>query len=178
VVHLVAFDQGFTPSGANRLQIEVEGGSGLMYQATTSYYLPWDQLPPTPQTEELLDIDVRYDRTSLAVNDTATVNVGVRLNQEGVVKMALLDLGLPPGFTVLSEDLNRLVEQGLIARYELPGRQVIIYLENFSSAQPLTFSYRLQARFPMRAQTAPTTAYDYYNPSHETSQAPLQVVVE
>jgi uncharacterized protein YfaS (alpha-2-macroglobulin family) len=178
VVHLVTFDQGFSSTGANRLQIEVEGGSGLMYQVTTGYYLPWDKVPPTPQTEELLDIDVTYDRTDLAVNDTATVNVGVRLNQEGVVKMALLDLGLPPGFTVLTEDLSRLVEQGLIARYELTGRQLIIYLENFSSAQPLTFSYRLRARFPMRAQTAPTTAYDYYNPGQQTIQAPLELVVE
>ncbi|MBI1878681.1 MAG: hypothetical protein HYR94_10735, partial [Chloroflexi bacterium] len=177
VMHLVTFDQGFSPTGANRLQLEVEGGSNLMYQVTTSYYLPWDKVPPIPAAEELLDIDLAYDRTSLAVNDTVTVNIGVKLNQAGVVKMALLDLGLPPGFTVLSEDLSRLVEQGLIARYELTGRQLIVYLENFSSEQPLTFSYRLQARFPMRAQTPSSSGYDYYNPTAQTTRAPLEVVV-
>ncbi len=177
VVHLLTFDQGFSPTGANRLQLEVEGGSNLMYQVATSYYLPWDKVPPMPETEELLDIDLAYDRTTLAVNDTLTVNVGVKLNQGGVVKMALLDLGLPPGFTVLTEDLSRLVEQGLIARYELTGRQIIIYLEDFASDQPLTFSYRLRARFPMRAQTSPSSGYDYYNPTAQTTRAPLEVVV-
>ena len=148
-----------------------------MYQVATSYYLPWDQVRPELQTKELIDIDLAYDRTDLAVNDTVTAEVGVKLNREGVVKMALIDLGVPPGFTVLTEDLSRLVEQGLIARYELTGRQIIIYLENFASGQPLHFSYRLQARFPMRAQTPPSIAYDYYNPTEQTTQAPLEMVV-
>jgi hypothetical protein len=177
VVYVVTFDQGFSPTGANRLQLEVEGGSNLMYQVATSYYLPWDQAPSTPKAGELIDIEIAYDRTNLAVNDTATVEVGLRLNQEGVVKMALIDLGVPPGFTVLTEDLSRLIEQGAIARYELTGRQIIIYLEDFSSDQPLKFSYRLRARFPMRAQTPSSSVYDYYNPTAQTTEAPLQIVV-
>lgn len=177
VVHLVTFDQGFSPTGANRLQLEVPGGGNLMYQVTTSYYLPWDKAPAALPAEELIDIDLGYDRTHLVVNDTVTVNVGLRLNRPGTVKMALVDLGLPPGFTVMAEDLSRLVEQGLIERYELTGRQIILYLENFSSDRPLTFSYRLVARFPMRAQTAPSSAYDYYNPTDQTTSAPLEMVV-
>jgi len=78
---------------------------------------------------------------------------------------------------VLSEDLNRLVEVGVIARYELTGRQSIIYLENFSSESPLAFNYRLRARFPMRAQTPPSSAYDYYNPTDLAVRAPLEVTV-
>ena len=113
-----------------------------------------------------------------AVNDTVAVEVGVKLNKDGVVKMALIDLGVPTGFTVLTEDLSRLVEQGVIARYELTGRQIIIYLEDFSSQMPLRFSYRLRARFPMRAQTPASSAYDYYNPSDLTVRAPVEVVVE
>jgi hypothetical protein len=91
--------------------------------------------------------------------------------------MALIDLGVPPGFTVIAEDLNRLVERGIIARYELTGRQIIVYLEDFSSEAPLRFGYRLRARFPMRAQTPPSSVYDYYNPTTSTVRAPLQVVV-
>jgi len=177
VVHLVTFQQGFSPSGENRIQIELEGDGNLMYQVATSFYLPWDQVPPAPEGQELITIDVDYDRTALAVNDTVTVEVGVRLNREGVVKMALIDLGVPPGFTVLREDLNRLVEQGIIARYEVTGRQIIVYLEDFSSQTRLRFSFRLQARFPMRAQTPPSSAYDYYNPAGLSVRAPLEVTV-
>jgi hypothetical protein len=182
VVHLVTFDRGFSTSGVNRVQIEAEGASSdeglnLMYQVAARYYLPWDQVEPTPEVAEVMTIDVDYDRTQLSVNDEVTVKVNVRLNQEGVVKMALIDLGIPPGFSVLTEDLSRLVGQGVIARYELTGRQIIIYLEDFSSASPLNLSYRLRARFPMRAQTPPSSAYDYYNPSDLAIQPPLEVTV-
>jgi hypothetical protein len=179
VVHLVTFDHGFSPSGDNRVQIELEGGGNLMYQVATRYYLPWEQVESLPGMEELITIDLAYDRMALAVNDEVTVDVGVKLNREGVVRTALIDLGVPPGFTVLTEDLSNLVEQGVIARYELTGRQIIIYLEDFSSEAPLAFSYRLRARFPMRAQTPPppSSAYDYYNPADTTVRAPLEVTV-
>jgi hypothetical protein len=51
-------------------------------------------------------------------------------------------------------------------------------LEDFSYEAPLRFSYRLRARFPMRAQTPPSTAYDYYNPGSLAMRAPLVVTVK
>ncbi len=177
VVHLVTFDRGFAPSGANQVQIELEGGGNLMYQVSTRFYLPWKLVPP-PEGQELITIDLAYDRMDLAINDTVTVDVTVKLNQPGMVfKMALIDLGLPPGFSVLTEDLSRLVEQQVISRYELTGRQIILYLEDLSAEKPLRFNYRLRARFPMRAQTAPTVAYDYYNPTDQAVRAPVEVTV-
>jgi uncharacterized protein YfaS (alpha-2-macroglobulin family) len=187
-VHLVAFDRGFSPDGANQVLIEVEtgttaesseraGGGNLMYQVATSYYLPWNRVPPSAKAEEAISIDLQYDRTTMAVNDEVTVYVDVQLNREGIVRNALIDLGVPPGFSVLSEGLSKLVQEERIARYELAGRQIIIYLENFSSEMPLAFSYRLRARFPMRAQTPPSSAYDYYNPEELSVRAPIEIAV-
>jgi len=177
VVHLVTFDRGFSPTGDDEVQIDLEGGGNLMYQVAARYYLPWDQVPPTPQDEEPVTIDLSYDRTELAVNDVVIAQVRVQLQKEGLVRMALIDLGVPPGFAPLTEDLSRLVEAGLIARYELTGRQVIVYLEDLSSEAPLTFSYRLRARFPMRALTPPSSAYDYYNPESPAIREPLLLTV-
>jgi uncharacterized protein YfaS (alpha-2-macroglobulin family) len=181
VVHLVTFDHGFSPSGDNRVRIKVEdisgGGANLMYQVTTRYYLPWDKVPETPKVEELMTIDVAYDRTELDVNDTVTVDVQARLNYKGVVKMALIDLGVPPGFTVLTEDLGRLVDEGVISRYELTGRQIIVYVQDLHFGGALRFSYRLRARFPMRAQTPPSAVYDYYNPELAGDEKPQLLVV-
>ena len=87
----------------------------------------------------------------------------VKLNREGVVKMALIDLGVPPGFTVLAEDLSRLVEKGVIARYELTGRQIIIYLEDLtpkrrcSSAIACGHASRYTLRRLLPAHTTITT---------------------
>jgi hypothetical protein len=91
--------------------------------------------------------------------------------------MVLLDLGIPPGFTVQAEDLNALVEKQIIARYELTGRQIIVYIENFSSDNTLAFTYRLKARFPLRAKTQPGSSYDYYNPEQPTVVQPTQITV-
>jgi len=175
VVHLVTFDRGFRARD-NRVEIEVQGGGNLMYQVTTRFYLPWELVPPR-ETGEPIAIDLAYDRTTLAVNDTVTVDATVRLNVPGVVRLALVDLGLPPGFSVLTEDLERLVEQGLIARYEVTGRQIIFYIEDLFEGKPLRFSYRLRARFPLRAQTLPSVAYDYYNPANRAVRSPLQITV-
>jgi hypothetical protein len=178
VVHLVTFSKGIAAGAKNKIALEVEGGGNLMYQVMAAYYLPWDKVPPEPEEKEAISIDLSYDRTALAVNDTVNVKVAVRLNEKGVARMVIVDLGVPPGFTVLADDLALLVQKGLIKRYELAGRQIIIYLENFSSEAPLSFSYRLRARFPLKAKTPSSQAYDYYTPEGGAIRAPTEMVVE
>ncbi|MCX7838973.1 MAG: hypothetical protein N2559_05900 [Anaerolineae bacterium] len=92
--------------------------------------------------------------------------------------MTIVDLGIPPGFAVLTEDLDMAVRAKTIARYELTARQIIIYLEEFDSKKPITFTYRLKAKFPLRAQTPSSTTYDYYNPSVTATQAPTMLTVK
>ena len=171
--------------------ITVEGEGNLMYQVTASGYLPWDRVTAYPEllpAGELVTIDVAYDRTELAVDDTVEVSVAVRMQMpEGAAEQAIIDLGLPPGFTVETGDLARLVarfedvpedyEFAQVKRFELTGRQIILYVRNLSGMQPLTFSYRLRANFPLVAQTPASTAYDYYNPSTAADVAPLTLTV-
>jgi hypothetical protein len=88
-----------------------------------------------------------------------------RRNNRARVDSALIDLGVPPGFTVQSEDLDRLVAHyrdlpadyagARIERYEPAGRQVIVYVTNLSGAEPLSFDYRLKANAsaPLSVQT-------------------------
>jgi uncharacterized protein YfaS (alpha-2-macroglobulin family) len=136
---------------------------------------------------EAVTIDVAYDRTDLRVDDTVEVTVDVRLNEPGVAEWALIDLGIPPGFTVVGEDLNALVARytdvpedypdPVIKRYELTGRQILVYIGNLSNEQPLSFSYRLRAKFPIVAQTPASSAYDYYNPEVSGLEEPQTIVV-
>ncbi len=190
VVQLLTFDD-VLPGAQNVVDINVEGEGNLMYQVSGSYYLPWDKLslyPDQAESKEAVKIDVAYDRTELAVDDTVTVNVTVSLNQEGGrADWALIDLGLPPGFTVQTEDLDALVTRykdvpedyalPTIKRYELTGRQILVYIGDLSSGNPLTFSYRLRAKFPLVAQTPASAAYDYYNPQVSGEAGPQTLVV-
>jgi uncharacterized protein YfaS (alpha-2-macroglobulin family) len=131
---------------------------------------------------EAMSIEVAYDRTDIAVDDTVVAEVWVRLNTAGTARMVILDLGIPPGFEVLTEDLNALIAQSAgeetrVERYELTGRQIILYLDNLRSDAPLRLRYRLRAKFPLRAKTASYHVYDYYNPEITASQAPTEMEV-
>jgi hypothetical protein len=190
VVQMVSFDD-VNPGRDNTVTIQVEGQGNLMYQVSGGYYLPWEALPLYPELagpEELVGIDVRYDRSELAVDDTVQVEVTVSLNQPGGrAESALIDLGLPPGFSVQAEDLQALVTRfndtpadypyPKIERFELTGRQIIIYVTNLSAENPLQFSYRLKARFPLVAQAPSSSVYDYYNPQISGEAQPQTLTV-
>ena len=188
VVQLVSFDD-VNPGRSNEVSIRVEGEGELMYQISGSYYLPWDEVIAIRESidPELVTIAVEYDRTELKVDDTVQVDVNVRLNKEGRAEWVLIDLGIPPGFSVKTEDLNALVarfddvpedyEFPTVERYELTGRQIILYIGGLSHEHDLSFSYRLQAKFPLIAQTPASSAYDYYNPDVNGEQTPVEIVV-
>ena len=175
VVRVITFDD--ARPGENTVALDVSGQGSLMYQVTAIYYLPWSVAPPEPEPAGMMSVEVSYDRTQLVVDDVVNVTVRARLLRPGVAKMVLLDLGIPPGFTVQAEDLSALVEKGVIARYELTGRQIIVYIEDFSSEEMLAFAYRLKARFPLRAKTQQYQAYDYYNPESPSILQPTLLTV-
>ena len=119
---------------------------------------------------------------------TIPVKGTVSLNQPGgVAESAIIDLGLPPGFSLRSEDLAAQVARyndvpldyafARIERFETTPRQIIIYLTDLSHGKPLEFSYRLQAKYPLRVQAPASTAYDYYNPQVSGQNAPQLLVV-
>jgi hypothetical protein len=184
VVHSLVFDD--VPAGDSAVEFKVEGGGNpstgsgpaLMYQVTAEYYVPWDQLPPDELAGEAMTIDVSYDRTTLVVNDEITGRAQITLNRDVQALMVLVDLGVPPGFAVEAGDLDLLVEKGVIQRYELTGRQIIVYIENMQPKMPVDVSYRLRARYPIKAKVPPSNAYDYYNPDTQDNVAPVEFVVE
>ena len=190
IVQVLSFDD-VNIGRDNLVKIEMSGEGSLMYQASGSYYLPWKDLPRYPELQEgtnLVSIDLSYDRTQLSVNDLVEVSVKVSLNETGsTAESAIIDLGLPPGFSLQSEDLSALVTYyndvpedyafPIIQRYEVTGRQIIIYIKNLSAEEPIEFSYHLLAEFPLRVQTPASGAYDYYNPAVSGENLPQTLIV-
>jgi uncharacterized protein YfaS (alpha-2-macroglobulin family) len=185
VVQMVSFTD--RPAlGENKVRLHIEGQGSLMYQVSTRYYLPWAAVTLPAAEDSLMDIQVAYDRTELAVNDVIEVSVRVEL-AEGAARQAIVDLGVPPGFEVMSDDLADLVarhgdlpegyEGARFSRFDLTGRQIICYLEGLKAGQPLEFRYRIRARYPIKAQTPPSSAYDYYNPGVTAMSAPAAIEV-
>jgi uncharacterized protein YfaS (alpha-2-macroglobulin family) len=164
----------YAKRGENEIELRMDGEGVLFYQIVSDYYIPWKEVPVE---EKLIRIDVSYNTTTLRINDLVKVNVRINYFGVGVITMLIVDLGIPPGFDVLREDLDKLVAQEKIDSYDIAGRQIILYVGRITKEEPLEFSYRLRARNPIRAKTPSSQTYDYYNPEVRDEAAPIEITV-
>ena len=164
-------------AGENTISLHYQGQGSLLYQIVGRYYLPWELAPQQPAQQAPLSIAVAYDKTTLATDDTAGVTVTVKNLTHAIVEMPLIDVGLPPGFTPVTDSLESAVESRAISKYTLAARQIIIYLEQLKPEQTLTLHYGLKAKYPINARTPSSTAYPYYNPEQSAVSAPQRLVV-
>jgi uncharacterized protein YfaS (alpha-2-macroglobulin family) len=152
-------------SPSMKVRLEFDGQGSPLYQIVTSAYVPWAF---APKGEEPVRISVNYDRTRLTADDTLSAKVKVENTTKDGLKMLIVDLGVPPGFSPSTEDLEVLKAKGSIQRYQLTGWQIILYLDGIAAHQTLTFTYRLEAKYPVKVQGAEARVYEYYNPQNET----------
>jgi hypothetical protein len=167
----------FTAEGDNTVTVSLNGEGTFLYQVVGVYYLPWDMVSDSPDGP--LSIDVSYDRTNLAVDETVEVSVTVSYNVPGEkASMIMVDMGIPPGFDLVTEDLAGLVEsQPRITRFEIRGRQLSIYLDELANGSPVSFSYRMKAKYPINCSTPESTVWAYYNPEMRAVSKPVSVAV-
>jgi hypothetical protein len=165
---------------SNAVEIRFTGTGGLAYQVAGSYFLPWEQHP----ANEILSIDVAYDRTKLAVNDTATATATIRNNTGKTANMVMVDLGIPPGFDLLGEDLQAYQEKsattptGRLEKFSQTATQAILYFDSLGPNQTVTLTFRLHAKYPIHAHTFESRVYEYYDPDVHATAAPAQFEVE
>ena len=149
------------PSGASSLVLRDRSTAASGYQVALAYHLPEEE-PAAPQAP--FSIDLHYDRTELAVNDTVTATATVRNHQSAPSPMVLVDLPIPPGFAVEADDLAILVSRKTIAKFDLTPRSIVVYLRGLSPGEPIKIDYHLKATMPVKVTTPPASAHEYYDP--------------
>jgi uncharacterized protein YfaS (alpha-2-macroglobulin family) len=165
--------------GASTVEIRFDGKGSLGYQVVGQYYLPWDE----NAAEEPLSIAVNYDRTQLGQDDIATATVTARNHLKKNANMVMLDLGIPPGFDLLNEDLEEFQEKtaaqtsGRLLKYSLTATQAILYFDTFAPGEAVTLHYRLRAKYPVRAKTFESRVYEYYDPEVKSVARPAQMEI-
>jgi len=128
--------------------------------------VPWSEKPAS----EPLSIDVTYNRTQLAQDDIATARATVRNNQTKTANMVMIDLGIPPGFDLLSEDLQDYQQKsarqksGRLEKFNLTATQSILYFDSIGAGDTVNLRFRLRAKYPVRARTFQSRVYEYYDP--------------
>jgi uncharacterized protein YfaS (alpha-2-macroglobulin family) len=169
---------------ANSIQLHFEGSGGLAYQVVGRYFVPWPvSANDKPVVKEPLSIEVAYDRTKLAQNDIATATATIKNNLPKSANMVMVDLGIPPGFDLLSEDLQDYLEKtagsasGRLEKFSLTATQAILYFNAFAPDSTVTIHYRLRAKYPIRAHTFQSRVYEYYDPAVSATAKPVQLEV-
>ena len=179
LLHMIDL-KAYTHEGAHRVGLSFAGKGSMQYQIVGRYYVPWVK---RPAAADPLSIDVSYDRTKLAQNEVATAKVRVTNNTPATAKMIMADLGIPPGFEPSGEDFAALVDEsrnkngGKLEKYTITAKQVILYFDGLGARQKVEFSFKLRAKFPVRAQTFSSRVYEYYNPTVEDKTKPVEMTV-
>jgi len=162
------------------IRLHFEGTGSLAYQVVGRSFIPWDEKPPA----EPLSINIAYDRTRLSQNDIATETVTIRNNLINTANMVMVDLGIPPGFDLLSEDLQTLQEKaagadaGRLEKFSLTATQAILYFNGLAPHQEVTLQVRLRAKYPIRAHTLQSRLYEYYDPDVSSIARPVKLEVD
>jgi hypothetical protein len=175
VLRLVDFKDK-TTVGPNKVDIQAPKDMGLMYQVAGIFYLPRDKVRKE-ERPELLSLELKYDRNQLKTDDILTANVKAQYHGDRATDMVILDLGIPPGFSLLPEALEKLKDDKIIEKYTATGRQITVYVRRMEKDKPLVFSYQLRAKFPVKAQAPKSAAYQYYDPEVKVEVKPVPIEV-
>ncbi|KAM9363777.1 venom factor-like [Symphorus nematophorus] len=162
------------------LEVEAKGnGQGILEIVT--YYNQLhevDEKLPCKDFELSVSIEDSSEKPPEDVIKSYQITIKVRALGPRDVRMVVLDINLPTGFTPENSDLERLSNS--VDRYinnfqivdNLSDRgSLIIHLFKVSHREPEILIFRLQQRFKVGLlQPSSVTIYEYYNPDHRCSR--------
>jgi hypothetical protein len=167
---------GVRGEGRNEVEIQVQGETNLMYQIVGRYFQTWKKL--LVEKKPTLDVSVIYDRTSLSTADLLRAKATLKYQGEIPTYMVIVDLGIPPGFSADAGDFAEMAGKKQIQKFTMTSRQVTLYIGDVKPGDSLTFEYGLKPRYPIKAKTPATVAYEYYTPTSRATAAPAELTVE
>ena len=140
-----------------------DGKGDVVLQSVLRYSVPES---PT-EVQNVFDITVEYSTDHVEVDDLITVTASIRFNPLEPIKagMVVLDVAVPTGFEPVRDTITALVEENdNLKRFEVAGRKVILYIEDMSPGERLTFEFQAKAKYPVRANEVVSQVYAYYKP--------------
>ncbi|HKQ73450.1 MAG TPA: MG2 domain-containing protein [Blastocatellia bacterium] len=179
----------FLSRGNNRVEIRRSGNATrASAQVVETHYEPWEQGAAERRenirlrNSSALRLAVSYDKLEAKVGDEIRLDVTAeRVGHQGygqMLGMMLAEIGLPPGADVDRESLERAAQESgwVLNHYDVLPDRVIVYL--WPQAGGVKFSFKFKPRYGIKAQTAPSALYDYYNPEARVVIAPSRVVIK
>lgn len=143
---LTRLNQLFEPtrSGWQSLRLE-HRYNGQWYAQTRRLFV---QIPPRPEQDPRLHLEVELPQSSGLVPGEE-IPVLVRLRQSSGRSMALgLQIGLPAGFTALTDTLSDRRNRSWLSQAEIKPGSLNITTGALTSGQDISFHFRLRAQIP------------------------------
>lgn len=161
-------------NGDTEVSIEVQGETSLMYQVVGRFH---EAHPTEVKQAPIFDVVVDYDRKELSTKDKLTATAKVRYNGQTPTSMVMLDLGVPPGFSVDAGEFAEMVAAKKVNKFSVTGRQIILYLGDVKPGEEQSFTYTLKPKYPVKAKTPVSVAYEYYTPTNRGVANPVEIAV-
>ena len=170
-----------TDADVNRVEIKIGGNkSALMAQIVQTHYIGWQDYTANGRSENesrALRLEYKCDRQTTQPTEEISCNVEAeRIGFKGY-GMLLAEIGLPPGADVDRASLEKAKEENWnFSRYDVLPDRIIVYL--WAHAGGTKFDFKFKPRYGIKAQSAPSVVYDYYNPEAQATVAPLKFTVK
>jgi hypothetical protein len=97
--------------------------------------------------------------------------------------MVMVDLGVPPGFDLLTEDLDDYRSKsagrkgGRLEKFNLMATHAILYFDSIGAGETITLHYRLRAKYPIHTRTFQSRVYEYYEPEVKSVARPVEMEI-
>jgi uncharacterized protein YfaS (alpha-2-macroglobulin family) len=169
VMKLVDLTADLIPGEQTLTLAAATGAAG--YQAIFRYHEPGEaSRPDTP-----LSIQVIYEKQKLRVGDRVQATARVSNRMKEPAPMVLVELPVPAGFTADAGDFQRLVQDNVIAKFQVQPRAVQVYLRGLD--KELALIYHLHAQMPVDIRVPAARVYEYYNPDRQGYSATARLAV-
>ena len=170
----------FVASGKHRIEIRrAADSSRASVQLLADYYVPWthasggSDLHQGAKASDALRLTVHFDKQSANVGESVRCSVDAQRVGFRGYGMLLGEIGLPPGAEVDRASLEAATKASGwdINQYDVLPDRLIVYL--WPHAGGTKFSFIFKPRFGLRALTAASVLYDYYNPEAHAVVEPV-----
>ncbi len=172
-IRLPDFTKQLTP-GRHRVELKMSGGSDMPCLLNVNYHT----LKPPSSPDCQLHLDVKLAETRVREGRTTDAEVTVVNRTGDAVPTPTAIVGIPGGLEVRHDQLKEAVNAGLIAAYEVRGRELILYWRVLDAEQRVRVPLSLVAAVPGRYQGPPSRAYLYYTDEHKQWVEGLQVTIQ
>jgi hypothetical protein len=168
----------FIKPGDNGIQVVNKGSlPAASVQAVADFYIPWAQAKNLIHSQDL-QLDVKFDRLEAKTGEHIQCTVEAARKEDRGRGMMIAEIGLPPGADVDRASLDKAIENSHeeISQYDVLPDRLVLYLWPRNGKASLAFAFK--PRYGLKARTAPSTLYDYYNPDAQVTLPPVSFIIQ